>query len=52
MIGTGTTIGAGMFVIAGTVSAQHAGSAVLPSFIIATAGCFAAPSFVGISKAE
>ena len=30
MIGVGATIGAGIFVIAGTVSAQHAGPAVLP----------------------
>ena len=40
MIGVGATIGAGIFVIAGTVSAQHAGPAVLLSFIIAATGCF------------
>lgn len=40
MIGIGTTIGAGIFVIAGTVSAQHAGPAVLLSFLIAATGCF------------
>lgn len=40
MIGVGATIGAGIFVIAGTVSAQHAGPAVLLSFVIAATGCF------------
>jgi APA family basic amino acid/polyamine antiporter len=40
MIGIGATIGAGIFVIAGTVSAQHAGPAVLLSFLIAATGCF------------
>ncbi|MES2254914.1 MAG: amino acid permease [Pseudomonadota bacterium] len=40
MIGVGATIGAGIFVIAGTVSAQHAGPAVLLSFLIAATGCF------------
>ena len=40
LIGVGATIGAGIFVIAGTVSAQHAGPAVLLSFLIAATGCF------------
>ena len=40
MIGVGATIGAGIFVIAGTVSAEHAGPAVLLSFLIAATGCF------------
>jgi APA family basic amino acid/polyamine antiporter len=40
MIGVGATIGAGIFVIAGTVSAQHAGPAVLLAFLIAATGCF------------
>ena len=40
LIGVGATIGAGIFVIAGTVSAQHAGPAVLLSFVIAATGCF------------
>jgi APA family basic amino acid/polyamine antiporter len=40
MIGVGATIGAGIFVIAGTVSAQHAGPAVLLAFVIAATGCF------------
>ncbi len=40
LIGIGATIGAGIFVIAGTVSAEHAGPAVLLSFLIAATGCF------------
>ena len=40
MIGIGATIGAGIFVIAGTAAAQHAGPAVLLSFVIAATGCF------------
>ena len=40
LIGVGATIGAGIFVIAGTVSAEHAGPAVLLSFVIAATGCF------------
>lgn len=40
LIGIGATIGAGIFVIAGNVAAEHAGPAVLLSFVIAAAGCF------------
>ena len=40
LIGVGATIGAGIFVIAGNVAAQHAGPAVLLSFVIAATGCF------------
>ncbi|MGH6829390.1 MAG: amino acid permease [Rhizomicrobium sp.] len=40
LIGIGATIGAGIFVIAGTVAAEHAGPAVLLSFVIAATGCF------------
>ncbi len=40
LIGVGAAIGAGIFVIAGTVSAQHAGPSVILSFVIAATGCF------------
>ena len=48
MLGIGTIIGAGIFVIAGTAAAQHAGPAVLISFVIAGLGCF----FAGLCYAE
>ena len=48
MLGIGTIIGAGIFVIAGTAAAQHAGPAVLISFIIAGLGCL----FAGLCYAE
>ncbi len=38
MIGIGSIIGAGIFVIAGTAAAEHAGPAVLISFVIAGTG--------------
>jgi basic amino acid/polyamine antiporter, APA family len=48
MIGIGSIIGAGIFVIAGTAAAEHAGPAVLISFIIAGVGCL----FTGLCYAE
>jgi len=48
MIGIGSIIGAGIFVIAGTAAAEHAGPAVLISFGIAALGCL----FTGLCYAE
>ena len=48
LIGIGSIIGAGIFVIAGTAAAQHAGPAVLISFVIAGLGCL----FAGLCYAE
>ena len=48
LIGIGSIIGAGIFVIAGTAAAQHAGPAVLISFLIAGLGCL----FAGLCYAE
>ncbi|MBU6298175.1 MAG: amino acid permease [Alphaproteobacteria bacterium] len=48
MIGIGSIIGAGIFVIAGNAAAEHAGPAVLLSFVIAGVGCF----FAGLCYAE
>jgi APA family basic amino acid/polyamine antiporter len=48
MIGIGSIIGAGIFVIAGTAAAEHAGPAVLLSFVIAGFGCL----FAGLCYAE
>ena len=48
MIGIGSIIGAGIFVIAGTAAAEHAGPAVLISFVIAGMGCL----FAGLCYAE
>ncbi len=48
MLGIGSIIGAGIFVIAGTAAAQHAGPAVIVSFVIAGLGCF----FAGLCYAE
>jgi basic amino acid/polyamine antiporter, APA family len=42
LIGIGSVIGAGIFVVAGTAAAQHAGPAVVISFLIAALGCFLA----------
>src|SRR5262245_29264733 len=48
MIGIGCIIGAGIFVIAGTAAAEHAGPAVLISFAIAALACL----FAGLCYAE
>ena len=48
MLGIGEIIGAGIFVIAGTAAAVHAGPAVLISFVIAGLGCL----FAGLCYAE
>jgi len=48
MLGIGEIIGAGIFVITGTAAADHAGPAVLISFIIAGLGCL----FAGLCYAE
>jgi APA family basic amino acid/polyamine antiporter len=48
MIGIGEIIGAGIFVIAGTAAAQHAGPAMLISFAIAGVSCL----FAGLCYAE
>ena len=48
MLGIGEIIGAGIFVIAGTAAAQHAGPAVLLSFVIAGFGCL----FAGLCYSE
>jgi len=48
LIGIGSIIGAGIFVIAGTAASQHAGPAVLISFVIAGLGCL----FAGLCYAE
>jgi len=46
--GVGNTVGAGIFVYAGTVSAAHAGPAVTLCFILASIVCF----FAGLCYAE
>ncbi len=48
MMGIGAIIGAGIFVIAGTAAAEHAGPAVMVSFVIAGLGCL----FAGLCYAE
>jgi APA family basic amino acid/polyamine antiporter len=48
MMGIGAIIGAGIFVIAGTAAAEHAGPAVMISFVIAGFGCL----FAGLCYAE
>ncbi len=48
MIGIGCIIGAGIFVIAGTAAALHAGPAVLISFLFAALACL----FAGLCYAE
>ena len=39
MLGIGEIVGAGIFVISGTAAAEHAGPAVLVSFVISGLGC-------------
>jgi APA family basic amino acid/polyamine antiporter len=46
--GVGNTIGAGIFVLTGTVAALHAGPAVTLSFVFASLACF----FAGLCYAE
>ena len=48
LLGIGAIIGAGIFVLTGTAAAQHAGPAVVYSFIIAGFGCL----FAGLCYAE
>lgn len=47
-LGVGAIIGAGIFVLTGTVAAQYAGPAVALSFVVAGLGCL----FVGLCYAE
>ena len=46
--GVGSTIGAGIFVLTGTVAADHAGPAVMLSFVIASIAC----ALAGVCYAE
>ncbi len=47
-LGVGAIIGAGIFVLTGQAAAQHAGPAIVLSFIIAGLGC----AFAGLAYAE
>ncbi|MGA2183660.1 MAG: amino acid permease [Bryobacteraceae bacterium] len=47
-LGVGAIIGAGIFVLTGSASAQYAGPAIILSFILAGTGCF----FAGLCYAE
>ena len=48
LLGIGAIIGAGIFVVTGTAAAQHAGPAIVISFILAGVGCL----FAGLCYAE
>ncbi len=48
LLGIGAIIGAGIFVLTGTAAAQHAGPAIVISFLIAGMGC----AFAGLCYAE
>jgi APA family basic amino acid/polyamine antiporter len=48
LLGVGAIIGAGIFVVTGTAAAQHAGPAILLSFVLAGVGCL----FAGLCYAE
>ena len=47
-LGIGSVVGAGIFVLAGTTAAQHAGPAIVFSFIVSGLGCL----FAGLCYAE
>src|SRR5512139_2517510 len=47
-LGVGAIIGAGIFVLTGTAAAQHAGPAIVLSFVLAGVGCL----FAGLCYAE
>ncbi|QRK08264.1 amino acid permease [Archangium violaceum] len=48
LLGVGAIIGAGIFVVTGTAAAQHAGPAIILSFVLAGVGCL----FAGLCYAE
>ncbi|MFO0633461.1 MAG: amino acid permease [Nannocystaceae bacterium] len=48
LLGIGAIIGAGIFVLTGTAAAQHAGPAIVISFVLAGLGCL----FAGLCYAE
>ncbi|HWB77072.1 MAG TPA: amino acid permease [Nannocystaceae bacterium] len=48
LLGIGAIIGAGIFVLTGTAAAQHAGPAIIISFVFAGLGCL----FAGLCYAE